>query len=97
MIKNGLPAIHPGEFLGEILDDLKLSQAQFARGLGISPMRISLIRKGLRPITAEIALRIGRALNQTPQYWLSLQTTYELKTVERALGARLSEVKPLAA
>ena len=46
MIKNGLPPIHPGEFLREILDERHLSQANFARFIGVAPMRISHIVKG---------------------------------------------------
>ena len=49
---NGLPAIHPGEFLRETLDELGLTQAAFASALGISPMRVSHLLKGDRPVTA---------------------------------------------
>src|SRR3546814_7253789 len=74
--RNGLPAIHPGEFLEEILLDLGMSQAAFARAIDVSPMRISHVLRGDRPVTAELALRFGRAFGQTPQYWLNLQTTH---------------------
>jgi addiction module HigA family antidote len=63
MVKNGLPAIHPGEFLTEILGEMGISQAEFARAIGVSPMRISHIVKGDRPVTAELALLFGRAFN----------------------------------
>ena len=95
--RNGLPAIHPGEFLRETLDDLGLTQAAFASALGISPMRVSHLLKGDRPITAELALRLGRALSQTPQYWMNLQTTYDLKMAEAALKDSLQAVRELAA
>jgi addiction module HigA family antidote len=58
MTKNGFPSIHPGEFLAEILEDLGMSQAEFARAIDVSPMRISHVIKGLRPITAEPRIRI---------------------------------------
>jgi len=96
MIKNGLPHIHPGEFLREILEELDLSQAQFARAIGVSPMRISHVVKGTRPVTAELALLFGRALGQSPQYWLNLQAAYDLKTAEHAIGKRLWAVAELA-
>ena len=96
MIKNGLPHIHPGEFLREILEELDLSQAQFARAIGVSPMRISHVVKGTRPVTAELALLFGRALGQSPQYWLNLQAAYDLKTAEHAIGKRLRSVAELA-
>ena len=96
MIKNGLPPIHPGEFLRETLEELSISQAQFARAIGVAPMRISHIVKGTRPITAELALLFGRALGQSPQYWLNLQAGYDLKIAEKSIGPRLREVVELA-
>jgi addiction module HigA family antidote len=87
--------IHPGEFLAEILKELKISQAQFARAIGVSPMRISHIIHGTRPVTAELALLFGRALGQSPQYWLNLQTTYDLKQAEMSIGEQLSAVVEL--
>lgn len=59
MVNNGLPPIpiHPGEFLRETLDGLGLTQAAFADALGVSPMRVSHLLKGDRPVTAELALR----------------------------------------
>jgi addiction module HigA family antidote len=95
-IKNGLPALHPGKFLKEMLEDLGTSQAEFARTIGVSSMRISHVVKGARPITAELALLFGRAFGQSPQYWLNLQAAYDLKTVARAMKDRLRGVRPLA-
>ena len=92
MIKSGLPPIHPGEFLAEILQELGVSQAQFARAIGVSPMRISHVVNGTRPVTAELALLFGRALGQSPQYWLNLQTAYDLKRTEAAIRKQLRAV-----
>lgn len=97
MIQQGLPAIHPGEFLAETLQELGISQARFARAIGVSPMRISHVVNGTRPISAELALRIGRALGQSPQYWLNLQTMYDLKVAEAAIGEKLADVDELVA
>jgi addiction module HigA family antidote len=96
MIKSGLPAIHPGEFLREILEDRGLSQAQFARAVGVSPMRVSHVVKGTRPVSAELALLFGKALGQSAQYWLNLQADYDLKEAERVMGKRLKAVTTLA-
>ena len=93
---NGLPAIHPGEFLRETLDELGLTQAAFASALGISPMRVSYLLKGDRPVTAELALRLSRALGQSPQYWLNLQTAYDLKVAQVAMKDSLDAVRELA-
>lgn len=95
MSKNGLPPIHPGEFLREILEELEISRAEFARAIGVSPMRISHVVKGARPVTAELALLFGRALGQTPQYWLNLQATFNLQTAQRSLGKQLNAVTEL--
>ncbi len=90
------PPVHPGEFLDEILKELGVSQAHFARLLGVSPVRISHIINHNRPVTAELALLFGRALGQTPQYWLNLQAAYDLKQAEKAIGKRLLAVAELA-
>lgn len=95
--KNGLPAIHPGEFLRETLEELALTQVAFADAIGVSAMRVSHVLKGDRPVTAELALRIGRALGQTPQYWLSLQTAYDLKLAQIEMKDALKDVRLLAA
>lgn len=96
-IRNGMPPIHPGEFIQEILDDLGMSQAALARTLGVSPMRISHVVREARPVTAELALRLGRAFGQSAQYWINLQNAYDLKIAERKLKGSLSKVKRLAA
>jgi antitoxin HigA-1 len=93
MFTNGLPATHPGEFLAEILDELRLSQAAFARGIGVSAMRVSHLIKGVRPITAELALLIAKALGQSPKYWLNLQASYDLKTAQLRLGNAINDVQ----
>ena len=95
MIKNGLPPLHPGEFLRETLEELNLSQAQFARAIGVAPKRISQVVKGTSPVTVELALLFSRALAQSPQYWLNMQTAYDLKFAERSIGARLKAVAEL--
>ena len=93
MTKKGLPAIHPGEFLAETLEELGLSQAAFARIVGVSSMRISHVIKGARPVTAELALRFGRAFDQSLQYWLNLQAAYDLNTAKTSMGRRLLAVQ----
>jgi antitoxin HigA-1 len=96
MIKSGLPPIHPGEFLAETLTELGVSQAQFARAIGVSPMRVSHVINRTRPVTAELALLFGRALGQSPQYWLNLQASYDLKAAELAMRKQLRTVTKLA-
>lgn len=93
----GLPPIHPGAYLREILDELGISQAAFARAIGVSPMRISYIVNEQRPVTAELALRFGRAFGQSAQYWINLQNACDLKIAEREARASLRKIRPLAA
>ena len=59
-------------------------------------MRVSHVLKGDRPVTAELALRIGRSLGQTPQYWLNLQTAYDLKLAQIEIKDDLKQVRLLA-
>ena len=59
-------------------------------------MRVSHVVNGSRPITAELALLFGRALGQSPEYWLNLQTTYDLKIAEATIGKQLLSVTELA-
>ena len=68
-----------------------------ARAIGVAPMRISHVVKGSRPVTAVLALLFGKAFGQSPQYWLNLQSTYDLKLAERAIGGRLKAVSEMVA
>jgi antitoxin HigA-1 len=96
MRESGLPAIHPGEFLAEILAELELSQAAFARAIGVSAMRVSHVVKGARPVTAELALLFGKALGQSPEYWLNLQAAYDLAKARKTTGRQLKKVEAVA-
>ena len=93
--KNGLPAIHPGEYLKETLEELGMPQNAFALSIGVSAMRISHVIHGKRPVTAELAVLFGKAFSQTPQYWMNLQTSYDLKVTEKTMARRIRQVRPL--
>ena len=80
----------------EILEEMGISQAEFSRAIGVSPMRVSHVVKGTRPVTAELALLFGRAFDQTPQYWLNLHASFDLNTAEATLGNRLSGIHSFA-
>lgn len=96
MNSGSLPPIHPGEFLSEILSELGLPPSKFARAIGVPTVRASQIVKGSRPVTAELALRFGRALGQSPECWLNLQMDYDLKIAAASMGNQLSAVDKLA-
>lgn len=98
MIKQHITPVHPGAYLKELLDELKLSQYRIAQDLGIPAMRINHVVNGRRPITAELALRLGRYFGQSPRYWINLQSRYDMDVAEDALSARVTrEVRPLRA
>ena len=92
---NGLPAIHPGEYIREALEDFGITQAALAQALGVSAMRISHLVREVRPVTAELALRLGQAFGQSPQYWLNLQADYDLKMAKATFKDSLSHVREL--
>ena len=89
-------AVHPGVFLQEILQQMEVSQASFARAIGVSSMRVSHVIRGVRPVTAELALLFGRAFKQRPQYWLNLQAAFDLSQAEHRIGSHLAEVRVLS-
>lgn len=66
------PAFIPVSFWPRYWKTWGMSQAEFARAIDVSPMRVSHVIQGSRPVTAELALLFGRAFDQTPQYWLNL-------------------------
>ncbi len=85
--------IHPGEHLAEIMDELGITQYRLAKTIGVPPIRIHDIVHKRRSITADTALRIGRALGTTPDFWLNLQRMYDLD-VARA-NTDVSSIMPL--
>ena len=95
MIKKKLHPVHPGEvLLEEFLKPMGLSQNRLALDIGVPPRRINEIVLEKRRITADTALRLSRYFGTSPQFWLGLQTDYDLDIAEEELGARLEhEVK----
>ena len=85
--------IHPGEHLAEIMEELGITQYRLAKTIGVPQIRIHDIVHCRRSITADTALRIGRALGTTPEFWLNLQRMYDLD-VARA-KTDVSAIEPL--
>ena len=86
-------SIHPGEHLAEMMEELGISQYRLAKCIGVPPIRVHAIVKRQRSITADTALRIGRALGTTPDYWLNLQRMYDLDVARSKTD--VSEIEPL--
>lgn len=90
--------IHPGEVLIEdFLKPMSISQYRLAKDIHVPARRINEIVKGLRAITADTALRLGRFFGVSAQYWLNLQAHYDLAVEEDLLGKKLEEVHIYAA
>lgn len=91
--------ISPGEILlEEFMSPLGLSQNQLARDLGVNPARVHEIVRGRRGISAETALRLATYFRTTPEFWLNLQTRYDLKVAENSHGTAIKKsVRPIAA
>jgi addiction module HigA family antidote len=92
-----LSPIHPSEVLLEdFMKPLGLSQYRLAQDIGVSPMRISQIVHGQRPITVDTAMRLARYFGTSAAVWLRLQVRYDLEVADRELSERIKhEVKVL--
>lgn len=84
--------VHPGEVLRGYLEQSNISQAGFARHIGITSSRLSEVVNGRRGITVDTALRFSKALGTTPQFWTSLQAEYDISRAVKP-GKRISRLK----
>ena len=90
-VKNRLAPVHPGEILRkDVLGPLELSANGLARELRVPVTRVNEILHGRRSITADTALRLARYLGTTAQFWMNLQTSYDLKMAERDRGKEIA-------
>ena len=94
-VKNEMHPVHPGEVLRDELDALNMSAKAFSEALDVPGNRITMILNGQRGITADTALRLSRYLGTTPELWLNLQKSYELREAQVKAGKKIAEsVKP---
>ena len=92
------PAAHPGRFLKRELMTRQLSANRLALDLGVPSGRITDIVNGRRSITAVTAVRLGRYFGNRPQFWLDLQSQYDIAMIERERGAEIvKRVRPIDA
>ncbi len=95
MTSNKMRPIHPGEILREELSEAGLSSRALAAALGVPTNRITAILNQRRAITADTALRLARFFRTSPEFWLNLQTAYDLKLAAREVGEQIrNNVKP---
>ncbi len=85
------PIAHPGRLLKHELEGRGLSANRLAQGLGVSSGRITDILSGRRGITADTAVRLGCYFGNRPQFWLDLQSQYEIALVDRDRGAEIAQ------
>ena len=85
--------IHPGEDLTEILEELGITQTQFAKAIGVSKARVNRIINRQSPITPDMAVRIGHAFSQSAEFWLNLQQMYDLEVARATVD--VSAIEPL--
>lgn len=83
---NRMPPVHPGEILAQELAELGLSANAFARALAVPANRVTAILKGSRRVTADTALRLSCYFGTSPELWLNLQQSYDLKIAEQQSG-----------
>lgn len=84
--------IHPGEILADELAELEMTPTELARQIEVPANRLSQIINGKRAITGDTALRLGHWFGMNPQFWLNLQSAYELAVARRQIGSELSSL-----
>ncbi|HLX82328.1 MAG TPA: HigA family addiction module antitoxin [Terriglobales bacterium] len=82
----GMMAIHPGEHLAEELKELKMSAAELARQMNVPTNRVTQILNETRAITGDTALRLAHFFGTSPEFWLNLQSLYELRVAQKRVG-----------
>jgi len=91
------PAIHPGEILADELAEIGMTPTALARELKVPANRLTQIVQGKRAITGDTALRLAHWFGMSPQFWLNLQTAYELRVAEKESGAQIRRLPTRAA
>lgn len=85
-----MPPVHPGEVLREELEELGLSANGLAKALGVPANRVTAVLNGERGVSADTALRLARYFGTTPQLWMNLQKTWELRRAEIESGPEIA-------
>ena len=95
-VRNGMRPIHPGEILKDELEERGLSANALSKALVVPANRSTAILRGQRSVTADTALRLARVFGTTPQFWLNMQQSYELRRAEIEAGCEIAKsVRPL--
>ena len=87
-----LRAVHPGEVLKDELDELGITATEFARQIDVPANRISQIIAGKRAVTGDTALRFGHWFGTEPQFWLNLQSAFDIRIAEEKAGREIARL-----
>ncbi|TAN46385.1 MAG: addiction module antidote protein, HigA family [Rhodospirillales bacterium] len=91
-----LSSMHPGEFLREVvLPEAGVSKTQIAERLGLSRQSLHAILSERTPVTAKVALKLGRLFGNSPQFWLNLQAEYDVETLSQEMRKELKRIRPI--
>lgn len=86
------PPIHPGEILADELGELGITPTELSRQIGVPPNRVSQIIQGKRAITGDTALRLGHWFKSSPEFWLNLQSAYDLRVAAKEVGRTIAKL-----
>src|SRR6266567_2498036 len=86
------PAIHPGEVLAEELEEIAVTPTELARQLRVPANRVTQILQGKRSVTGDTALRLGHWFGTSAQFWLNLQSAYDIRMAEQEAGADIAKL-----
>nr|WP_120491957.1 HigA family addiction module antitoxin [Corynebacterium lactis] len=93
---DAIEPIHPGEILMvDFIEGFGITQHKLAVSIGVPPRRINEIVHGKRGITADTAIRLARYFGTSEEFWMNLQSNYELRLERRALRDQISAIEPL--
>lgn len=94
----GLAPIHPGAFLrDDVLPAMNTSKVEVAKALGISRAQLYAILSERAPVTAPMALRLGRFFGNGPELWLNMQSNYDLETLRRTMAREIARIPTMKA
>jgi addiction module HigA family antidote len=91
------PAIHPGEILAEELEELSVTSTELARQLKVPANRITQIVQGKRAVSGDTALRLGHWFGTSAQFWLNIQSAYDIRVAAQQAGAEIARLPTRAA
>ncbi|HJX30925.1 MAG TPA: HigA family addiction module antitoxin [Thermodesulfobacteriota bacterium] len=92
MRKTHYTPVHPGAVLNDELDEVGLSQSALAKHIGVLPKTINEICRGKRGISAEMAMKLSKALGGGPQFWLNLQNSWEISQIDKTAFEHIKHV-----